>query len=43
MGIVGTAVGMLMMVYGLSCGLLVDTMYEWTFEASSILYVRMDL
>lgn len=32
MGIVGTAVGMLMMVYGLSCGLLVDTMYEWTFE-----------
>lgn len=32
MGIVGTAVGMLMMVYGLSCNLLVDTMFDWSFN-----------
>ncbi|MDO5156320.1 MAG: ABC transporter permease [Eubacteriales bacterium] len=32
MGVVGTAVGMLMMVYGLACNLLVDTMFVWSFE-----------
>lgn len=32
MGIIGTAVGMLMMVYGITCNSLTDQIYEWTFE-----------
>lgn len=32
MGIIGTAVGMLMMVYGISCNFLMDELYEWTYE-----------
>lgn len=32
MGVAGTAVGMLMMVYGITCNSLMDQIYEWTFE-----------
>lgn len=32
MGILGTAAGMLMMVYGIACNSLKDDVYEWTFE-----------
>lgn len=32
MGVLGTAVGMLLMVYAFSCGNLVDDMYVWSFE-----------
>lgn len=36
MGIVGTAVGMLLMVYGVGCNKLVDTMLELTFEKVTV-------